>query len=174
MGNRKKKVVNHANRGRALEILVNYELDRLRFEEIGIITKQHVHWNVIRRGKQIVKAFPVEKSTVDYMGLYKGKPVAFDAKSTRDETSFPLGNIKPHQIEFLKVWEKVGGIGFWLVEFANLTRWFVLQQRELLHFLSTETRKSIPLSYFEEHAAEIKPSGSGFLPFLSVFDEGEG
>lgn len=141
----KKKATNHANRGRALEILVNYELERLRFEECGAIAKQHVNWNIIRRGKAIVRAYPVEKSIVDYMGLYRGMPLAFDAKSTQDTESFPLQNLKPHQIDFLKLWEKVGGKGFWLVEFAHLTRWFVLHHKDLLAFLATEERKSIIL-----------------------------
>lgn len=172
-GNKPKKAVNYANRGKPLEMLVNYEIDRLWTEELGVIAKQHVNWCIIRRQKRVVSAYPVEKAVVDYLGLYKGKPVAFDAKSTQDETSFPLANLKPHQIEFLRTWEKVGGIGFWLVEFGRLTRWFVLHHKDLLAFLDTEERKSIPLPYFEEKAVEVKPSGDGFLPFLSVFDKEE-
>lgn len=172
-GNKKKHYVSYANRGKPLEILVNYECDRLQTEGIGMIVKQHVDWCIIRRQKRIVNAFPRSKAVVDYLGLYHGIPVAFDAKSTLDKTSLPLGNLKEHQVEFLRTWEAVGGIGFWLVEFAHWSKWFVLRHKDLLTFLDTEERKSIPISYFEEKAREIKPSADGFLPFLSMFDEEE-
>ncbi len=51
-----------------------------------------------------------KKSTVDYIGLFKGVPIAFDAKETKIETRFDLSNIKEHQYHFLENWEKNGGI----------------------------------------------------------------
>ncbi|WP_338114403.1 Holliday junction resolvase RecU [Tissierella carlieri] len=60
----------------------------------------------IRRGKQMVSADHKEKSMLNFIGLYKGIPIAFDAKEAKEETRFPLSNIQPHQMEFIENWYK--------------------------------------------------------------------
>ena len=56
---------------------------------------------LLRRGKNIVSAFPTSRSeALDYLGILKdGRCISFEAKSTTNKTSFPLSQIKPYQFE---------------------------------------------------------------------------
>ena len=57
------------------------------------------------------------KSTVDYIGAVQGIPVCFDAKECAVRT-FPLQNIHPHQIAFMKEFEAQGGVAFIILSFT--------------------------------------------------------
>ena len=51
------------------------------------------------------KGLIAQQSTVDYTGIIapKGQGIAFDAKETKNKTSFPLKNIHQHQLNFSSV-----------------------------------------------------------------------
>jgi len=71
-------------------------------------------------GKIVIKeAYFDSPSTTDYNGIYKGKYIDFEAKETKNKTSFPLENIHKHQIEHLKNITESGGIGFIIVRFTE-------------------------------------------------------
>lgn len=42
-------------------------------------------------------------STTDYNGVYQGYYIDFEAKETKNKTSFPLNNIHDHQVEHMKM-----------------------------------------------------------------------
>ena len=42
-------------------------------------------------------------STTDYNGVYNGYYIDFEAKETKNKTSFPLNNIHDHQVEHMKM-----------------------------------------------------------------------
>ena len=110
---------NLANRGRTFEEMIELTNAQYRAQGVAVIEKMETKWQVIRQGKQIVNAFPVKKSTVDFMGIMAGGPaVAFEAKSTENKTSFPLKNIEQHQMDFLGDFQQLGGAAFFLIEFA--------------------------------------------------------
>ena len=51
-----------------------------------------------------------QESTVDFAGIVEGGYfLAFDAKETQNKTSFPLKNIKQHQVTYLNYVQKLGG-----------------------------------------------------------------
>jgi len=63
----------------------------------------------------------LEKGPPDFEGLLKdGRYISFDAKETQSTTSFPLNNLKEHQVNHLKLVDNLGGLGFFLVHFYNL------------------------------------------------------
>ena len=77
--------------------------------------------NVSYRSKKttlIDKAVFSETSTLDYNGVYKAKYIEFDAKESKSTTSFPLNNIKAHQITHIKNIINHGGIAF-IIIFMN-------------------------------------------------------
>lgn len=62
-----------------------------------------------------------QTSTVDFVGLISGGLfVAYDAKETKNKTSFPLKNIKAHQVDYLNVVQKLGGLSFFMIHFKEL------------------------------------------------------
>ena len=102
-----------ANKGRGFEeevIIANKQYER---KGIALVQKISTPWTVIRRGKQIVSAFPEGKSTLDFRGtVYPGTPISFDCKETQDERGLPLANILEHQIDYIKTALEVGEVSF--------------------------------------------------------------
>lgn len=123
-----------------------------------------------KEGIKIKEAFFKEPSTTDYNGLYDGKYIDFEAKETNSKTSFPLSNIHKHQIEHIRNVINNKGIGFLIVRFNKLSKNYILLGKDLINFIDNEKRKSIPLSYFEEHAYEIIEGFSPRLDYLKIID----
>ena len=100
------------------------------------------------------KGLIAQQSTVDYTGILapRGQGIAFDAKETKNKTSFPLANIHQHQLNFLELFEALGGIAFFLIHFKSLysNRAFKTPLSLVQKYWDGEERKSIPLSDFKE------------------------
>jgi len=102
----------------------------------------------------------------------QGIPVAFDVKSTREKTRWPLQNIEPHQVSFLQTWQALGGLAFVLVEFAVHNRYFILPVDALLGIIQAGA-KSIALDVFRAHCPEIRMGARGFyLDYLGAAEQG--
>ena len=141
--------VSYANRGRSFEQIIEYANVQYKLKGWGLIQKVPTPWRVLRKGKQIISAHPERKSTVDFVGVANGKAIAFDAKSTRERTRFPLSNIEQHQMDFLKQFYDQGGKAFILLEFVKFNETYLIPFDSLLEYWNkamTGGRKSIPYS----------------------------
>lgn len=127
----------------------------------------------MRSKAKIVEAYYKTPSTTDYNGIYKGYYIDFEAKSCHSN-SFPFSKIFKHQVEHLKLVDSLGAIAFLLIEFPNKNEIFYLPARLLLSLyknMEKGGRKSIPYSYFKEHAYLII---RGYLPqvdYIKIIDE---
>ena len=161
--------ISPANRGMAFEHLVEYTNRCYRMKGIAHIEKVPTPWKVVRRGNRIISAFPEKKGTVDFIGVSHGRMIAFDAKSTRERTRFPLDNIEDHQMAFLKSWKDQGAIAFFLVEFVKHQEVYFLPYREAEKWWEEAKqggRKSIPYEWFMEHCDLVKSSRGIPLDYL--------
>jgi recombination protein U len=94
---------NMANLGQAFEEEVILANEAYEARNIALIQKISTPWKVIRRGKQIVSAFPEGKSKLDFRGTIRGGiSISFDCKESEDERGLPLAYIQPHQIEYMR------------------------------------------------------------------------
>ena len=107
-------------------------------------------------------------STLDYNGIYKGRYIEFDAKESKNTTSFPLANIKEHQMQYIKNVLRHGGIVF-LIIFIN-NEFFLLKGEDLVEFTLNNTRKSIPISELKTIGYKIKEKFNPRLDYLEVVD----
>ena len=123
------------------------------------------------RTSTIKEAFYMEPSTTDYNGIYKGYYIDFEAKETKNKTSFPLANIHKHQLKHLENIKNHGGIGFIIVRFSVLNKTFLLKAEDLFSFTKDNDRKSIPLTYFESKGYLIKEKYRPRLDYLKVVDD---
>lgn len=169
------------NRGRYLEEWINESNAIYEKEGRAIITKIPTPWQVQRKYSpykktyEIAFAFPQAKSTVDFGGTAGKRSIWFDAKATTQKYNFPLKNIHKHQIEYLKKVQEQGGRAFFLIHSEELRRTWLLWINDLLGFMDTNTRKSIPFTWFDEHCAIIHSNGAIILDYLSeVFKQREG
>ena len=107
-------------RGSALEELINRTNEQYREKGLALIQKIPTPITPIeidKKSRHITLAYFDMKSTVDYIGAVQGIPVCFDAKECAVST-FPLQNIHPHQIAFMKEFEAQGGIAFIILSFT--------------------------------------------------------
>ncbi|PZD95219.1 Holliday junction resolvase RecU [Paenibacillus sambharensis] len=140
--------IQYANRGMGLETLIEYANAQYAAKGIANIQKIATPWKVVRRGKQIVTAFPEKKSTVDFIGVYEGRAIAFDAKETENKTRFPLANIEQHQVDFMRAWVANGGVAFFLINFKAHQQIFYLPFGYIDGLNATGATGSIPYKDF--------------------------
>src|SRR6476659_4800463 len=113
----------YGKRGMTLEDDLNdtnqYYLD----QGIAVIHKkptpiQIVNVDYPKRSAAVIKeAYFKQASTTDYNGVYKGRYIDFEAKETKQQSSFPLGNFHEHQIVHMREVMKQKGICFVLLRF---------------------------------------------------------
>jgi recombination protein U len=92
-------------------------------------------------------------SSIDYDEIVVGQGIAFDAKETLSKTSFPLNNIKQHQLIFLEYFEDCGGTAFFLIHFKKLhvDHAFVTPLAFVKKYWYDESsRRSLPYAEFDQ------------------------
>jgi len=167
------KKISYANRGMVLESLINETNLYYLNHDIAIINKRPTPVaikNTEYIDKKIkITGFLQAKSTLDYVGLYQGKYLDFDAKTTQNKTSFPITNISSHQLEHIKNVINHGGISFLLIEMNNNI--FLLKGEDLIDFLAKNHRKSLPYDYIVKKGYIIKIGINPRIDYLKVIDQ---
>ena len=159
-------------RGSTLEDMVNRTNEKYAEAGLALIQKIPTPITPIKMDKnsrQITLAFFEQKSTVDYIGAVQGIPVCFDAKECAVDT-FSLQNIHPHQVEFMRQFEKQGGIAFFLIFYSHKDLLYYLPY-EMLRFFWDRAQEGGRKSFrFEELNPEyILPKHQGILvPYLDI------
>ena len=167
--------ISSANRGMDFENDINLSNEYYKDKGICLITKRPTPINVVKvdysRGAMITHAYFETQSTTDYNGVYKGKYIDFEAKNTKNKTSFPLSNITKHQIEHLKNVLFHGGIAFFIIQFETLDEVYLLDASFVIHFYEKGERKSIPYSCFVENGVLIEKAYSPRLKYIDAVDK---
>lgn len=166
----------YGNRGMDLETYIEWINSRYENKNIAIIEKIPTPIQVVRSdGAKIKEAFYAKKSSVDYTGTYQGKPLWFDAKSTNNETSFPLKNIDDHQVERLILHQNCGAVCFFIIQFSKLNLHFLLPLNTFLPYwnqrqLSVRGKKSIPIDVIRKKAIQIPSTHRVPLDYLMAVE----
>jgi len=176
-----KKSLTHKNRGMRLEDNINQSIEYYRKTNQAIIHKkptpvQIVHVDYPKRSAaKITEAYFRKASTTDYNGIYRGYYIDFEAKETRNKTSFPLKNFHQHQIDHMRQCVDQGGIVFVILYFSRLKKYYYFSAEDLFicwdDQFKESKKKSIPLSKIEEQGFEIQAQFSPRIPFLPVIDK---
>lgn len=159
-----------ANRGMRLESLINAANSHYFDNNIALITKRPTPINVVKidynKGAKIIDAYFEKQSTTDYNGIYLQKYLDFEAKSTRQKTSFPLNNIYEHQLGHLAKVIEQGGIAFFIIEFVLHDEIYVFSAEKLLNFIKMNKRKSLPYETIKKDGILVPLSINPVLNYL--------
>lgn len=150
----------YANRGRALEDLI--ELSNERYRKAGIAVIHHVPaaWLPIRNScGRIVSAKIEKKAAVDFIGHIttesgRALPVAFDAKEVSKGARWPLSRLEEHQFRYLADCARTGAAAFLIIAFWEYGKFF------LLPFASLEEKVR---AYHSGGAASVKITDAALL-----------
>lgn len=119
-----------------MEEMINRTNEKYRDNHLALIQKVPTPItpiNIDKKSRHITLAYFDQKSTVDYIGAVQGIPVCFDAKECAVDT-FSLQNIHPHQVEFMRDFEKQDGVAFFLIYYTKRDVMYYLPFRDLAVF----------------------------------------
>ncbi|MCA1027145.1 Holliday junction resolvase RecU [Cytobacillus kochii] len=176
---RKRKNPSYGKRGMTLEDDINdsnqYYLDR----GIAVIHKKPTPVQIVQvdypaRSAAVIKeAYFKQASTTDYNGIYKGKYIDFEAKETKNTTSFPFNNFHLHQIEHMRNIIKQRGICFVILRFSTTGELFLLEAKELLVFwerMENGGRKSMTKDEVIEKGHRIILGFQPRIDYIKILD----
>ncbi|WP_426461548.1 Holliday junction resolvase RecU [Mycoplasma hafezii] len=113
------------NKGMFLEEVLNRSLNYYAKNDIAFIEKKSLPFLLTEvskaqnnESKKSLKGYLFKKSTVDYIGMFQGMFVCFEAKSCKGER-FDYKNIKQHQIEYLNLIATHGGLAYLIFYFET-------------------------------------------------------
>ena len=121
----KKQQVTYGSRGMSLEERLNNSNQYYHTHKLAVIHKKPTPIQVVhvdypkRSAAKITEAYYRHASTTDYNGVYQGYYVDFEAKETRNKTSFPLSNLPEHQREHMLSCIEQGGVAFVIISFNS-------------------------------------------------------
>ncbi|OAB26238.1 recombinase RecU [Paenibacillus macquariensis subsp. defensor] len=164
----------HANRGMGFEAILDRTNEMYGRKGIAIINKRPTPIKVLSTKGNRVSGVYAAPSTVDYDGVYRGRPVMFEAKSVQKLTRFDLKNLHDHQYEYLKKCHHAGAISFLLIEFTSQKKTYLIPYMVLKPYWdeaqNIRGKKSINILDIDVYAYEV---GSGAFPvhYLQAVDE---
>ncbi len=159
-------------RGSSFEESINFTNERYRQSGLALFQKIPTPITPVRMDQEnrtITLAYFEKQSTVDYIGVAQGIPIAFDAKETAGK-SLPLQNIHAHQMAFMEEFRAQRGLSFLLVHFSMQDEYFLLPFETLKVYwenVAKGGRKSIPYEAFEQKYL-IRQAGNGILHYLEA------
>lgn len=169
----------YESRGKSLEDDINVTNQFYISMNKAIIHKKPTPIQIVkvhypkRSAAVITEAYYQTRSTTDYNGIYQGKYIDFEAKETKNKTTFPLSNIHPHQIEHLRSVISHGGIAFFIIRFTVLDETYFIRAATIFDFWDkqvTNKKSSIPYRVFQEEGILIPFQYQMRVNYLKVIE----
>ncbi len=108
-----------------------------------------------RNKAKITEAYYKTPSTTDYNGVYRAKALDFEAKETQSKTAFALAYLHEHQINHMRSVLRHGAFTFMIIRFTSLNETYFIEASEMLAYIDTTLRRSIPILWIREHGLII-------------------
>ncbi|GAE25029.1 recombination protein RecU [Halalkalibacter wakoensis JCM 9140] len=176
--NKQNKELTYSNRGMTLEDDLNETNQYYLEKSKAVIHKKPTPIQIVqvdypKRSAAVIKeAYFKQASTTDYNGVYKGHYLDFEAKETKNKTSFPLQNFHDHQIAHMKQVKNQNGIAFVILRFSLTDEIYLLDAAHLISFYDQKetSRKSIRKLDIEKYGVLIKIGYHPRIDYLQAVD----
>ncbi|MGY3715009.1 Holliday junction resolvase RecU [Sutcliffiella cohnii] len=178
--NAKLSAIQYGNRGMTLEEDIDITNKYYLQENIAVIHKKPTPIQIVsvdypQRSAAVIKeAYFKIASTTDYNGVYRGKYIDFEAKETKNKTSFPLSNFHDHQIKHMRQVVKQNGICFVILMFTLLQEVYLLPAVKLFEYWDRKNnggRKSITREEIMEYGYEIPIGYQPRIDYIKHVDD---
>lgn len=162
-------------RGSTLEEFINLTNEKYLTQGLALIQKVPTPITPLKIDKDnrhITLAYFEQKSTVDYIGAVQGIPVCFDAKECNTDT-FPLQNIHPHQIAFMRNFEQQDGVSFLVIFYSHRNEFYYLRYEKLMEFWNRAQEGGRKSFRYEELEPEFffHSRGGILVPYLETMQK---
>ncbi|MBH0229550.1 Holliday junction resolvase RecU [Halobacillus yeomjeoni] len=177
---RRKSKPDFSNRGMSLEEDISVTNEYYLNAGKAVVHKkptpvQIVNVDYPKRSAAVIKeAYFKQASTTDFNGVYRSRYIDFEAKETKNKTSFPLSNVHQHQIDHMKAVHQHGGIAFMIIKFTPLDEVYLLPSPLLFEYWDEQSnggRKSIPYSFIHEHGEKIPFHYQARVDYAAALDK---
>ncbi|MBP3890729.1 MAG: Holliday junction resolvase RecU [Solobacterium sp.] len=164
-------------RGMVLEQDLNQTNTFYLEQDLAVVYKKPTPVTIVkvdypkRSAAKITEAYFKLPSTTDYNGIYRNRYLDFEAKECSSKTSFPLSSIHEHQIDHLKRVLQHGAIAFVIIRFTHLDETYFVDAQEMIDYIETSSRQSIPYTWFQTHGHLIAYNYVKPVDYLSIIDE---
>ncbi|MHA3785913.1 Holliday junction resolvase RecU [Mycoplasma sp. HF14] len=159
--------MSNKNRGMFLETIINQTLTYYWKEQIAFIEKKatpiEIKQLAQRSRTKYSGVISLRKSTVDYVGMYQGKFICFEAKST-NEPRLDASNFQEHQLNYLHLISQNGGIAFVIVYFSLFNEFYLVESEYLIS--EFQYAKSIPINEIKKNSRKLDLEFPGYLNIL--------
>ncbi|MBS9334818.1 Holliday junction resolvase RecU [Fructobacillus sp. M1-13] len=176
-GRQSKRGLTFGKRGMGLEEEINAANDFYLADHLAVIYKKPTPVTIVkvdypaRSAAKITEAYFQRPSTTDYNGVYQGRYLDFDAKETKNKTSFPMKNVHEHQVRHLANIVSQGGVGFLLIKFTTLDETYLYPAPELVAaWQRLEGHKSLSYSELKDDAYLVEKRLTPSLDYLKAVD----
>ncbi|MEY8690736.1 Holliday junction resolvase RecU [Mammaliicoccus sciuri] len=172
--------IQYGKRGMRLEEEIDKSNEYFRLENIAVIHKKPTPIQIVdvdypKRQKAVIKeAYFRKPSTTDYNGVYNGYYIDFEAKETKNKTSFPLNNIHDHQVSHMEQILNQKGICFLLIKFSYHDSVFLLPFRKFMVYwdrYKSGGKKSITLKEIENDGYLIPIQFKPRINYITIVDQ---
>lgn len=172
--------IDFGNRGMTLEEDINETNEYYLAQQKAIIHKKPTPVQIVqvdypKRSAAVIKeAYFKQASTTDYNGVYRGKYVDFEAKVTKNKTSFPLSNFHKHQINHMEHVCTHGAICFVIMRFSAHDQTFFFEAEKLFPWWKRQYdggRKSIPYDVICKEGFLIPMKYQAKVDYLHIIDQ---
>lgn len=167
---------NSAKRGMSLEEDLNSSNSYYLAHDIACIHKKPTPVQVVkvdypkRSAARISEAYYKQPSTTDYNGVYKGYYLDFEAKETRNKTSFVFANIHSHQIQHLESVIKQKGIAFFIIKFTVFDEVYVISAQIVINMIKNGL-KSISYDTIKQQGLLVEKGYQPRIDYLKFIDK---
>lgn len=153
------------NKGMLLEKLINKTILFYKNNNLALFHKKEldIKFHKVNNNFELVGAKIKSQSTIDYYGIHDGMFVAFEAKST-DQDTFAFRNLKSHQLKYLNKIVDLGGVAFIILGFNSYSRYFILP----INFICEYYKKSLNIKEIPNSVYELELTFPGILDFIPV------
>ena len=163
------KNINYKNRGMFLESVINNSIKLIHYNNEGYFQKQNLNIKfkkINKSGKQIKikKGYVYNKTNVDYIGIYKGIFIAFEAKSTELDYLL-LSNIRKHQHKFLEKINGYKGISFYIVCYKKYNEFYIVTLKDI-----EKCEKKLKRTYCKKYCTSLSLTYPGTINFVEYID----
>ncbi|MCH3904383.1 MAG: Holliday junction resolvase RecU [Lactobacillus sp.] len=173
---RHRRGVNFSDRGMTLEQQLNESNKYYLSQGLAVVHKKPTPVQIVKvdypkRSRAVIReAYFRQASTTDYNGVYQGYYLDFEAKETRNKSSFPLKNFHPHQISHLQACLDQNGICFTVLKFVTLDRYFIVPASVIIAAWQDPDHSSISLETIVSKSIELECGYRPPLPYLTAVD----
>lgn len=175
-----KQKINYSNRGMTLEEDLNETNEYYLAHNIAVVHKKPTPVQIVdvhypKRSAAVIKeAYFKQASTTDYNGVYRGRYLDFEAKETKNTTSFPLQNFHEHQIRHMEQVLKQEGLAFIIMSFSTTGEIYIMEATHLIHFwnrMMDGGRKSITKKEVELTSYKTSIGFQPRIDYLKIVDQ---